>query len=198
MKNIIFYSILISSLWITACNTGNNSSNSEEKISEEEIGYRNASLYNEEANLNDLASYPNRIPGSAEKIERAFENAPPLIPHTVKGFYPITKDKNLCIKCHLPAIADSLKSTPMPKSHFTNYRPKHNYDKGKFSRSVGENEVVSTDLNGKLYLGRYNCSQCHVPQTNATPEIQNTFEAVFRMIDTKSSSNLDEVINEGV
>ena len=41
--------------------------------------------------------YSEDAPGAASKIERSFENAPPLIPHSLEGLVPITKDNNMCV-----------------------------------------------------------------------------------------------------
>ena len=39
--------------------------------------------------------------GEAQRYERAFENAPPMIPHDLEGLMPITTDNNMCISCHM-------------------------------------------------------------------------------------------------
>ena len=86
----------------------------------------------------------------------------------------------------------------MPCSHFSDYRPKHSLVKGLFIRKTGDNEVSSKSLGDKMYLGRYNCSQCHVPQTDVAVEIQNNFEALFRDLKDNKNSNLNKNMNEGI
>jgi cytochrome c-type protein NapB len=52
-------------------------------------------------------------------------------------------------------------------------------------------------LNG-LYQGRFNCSQCHAPQANVKPLVENSFTPDFKDDKLKGKSNLVDVINEGV
>jgi cytochrome c-type protein NapB len=49
-----------------------------------------------------------------------------------------------------------------------------------------------------LYQGRFNCSQCHVPQANVKPLVENEFQADFADDKLKSKSNLIDVMNSGV
>lgn len=180
---------------ITACNT---SPEEKKEFSEEELGYRKTTIHDEASPLDEMAGYPNQIAGSGELISRSFENAPPLIPHSVTGMYPITIKLNACIQCHLPGKQDTALVSPMPRSHFINYRPKHKLKQGIFIRVTEDNEVTSSDLGDKMYLGRYNCSQCHVPQTDTEIKIQNNFETVFRNLDDSIKSNLELNMNEGI
>jgi len=178
---------------------GCGSSSSEKEIyTEEELGYRKDNLYDEDAPLDELAEFTNVVAGSGEVLGRSFENAPPLISHSVTGMYPITIKLNACIQCHLPGNQDSSLVSPMPRSHFINYRPKHKLKQGIFIRVTEDNEVTSSDLGDKMYLGRYNCSQCHVPQTDVEVKIQNNFDVVFRNLDDSVKSNLEYLMNEGI
>ncbi|MFV7791583.1 nitrate reductase cytochrome c-type subunit, partial [Aliarcobacter lanthieri] len=45
---------------------------------------------------------------------------------------------------------------------------------------------------------RFNCTQCHVPQSDAKPLVGNSFKPEFKNEQLKSRSNLIDVINEGV
>ena len=45
---------------------------------------------------------------------------------------------------------------------------------------------------------RYNCVQCHVPQANAKPLVENTFKPVFRNPENKHRSTLNKQLFEGV
>nr|WP_304341757.1 nitrate reductase cytochrome c-type subunit [Campylobacter ureolyticus] len=47
-------------------------------------------------------------------------------------------------------------------------------------------------------MTRYNCVQCHVPQSNAKTVVNNKFEAVFRDKVLKHGSNLLDVLNQGI
>ena len=200
MKKVLISSLVLSIFLLLGCNNSTNVKNDSaaKLLSEEEIGYRTSNLYEENVSLGSMASYASEIAGSATNIERSFENAPPLIPHSVEGQFPITIKQNTCLECHAPAVADSLQSTAMPESHFSDYRPKHSFMNGLFIRTTGDNEVVSKSLGDKMYLGRYNCSQCHVPQTDVAIEIQNNFKALFRDLQDSKSSNLNKNMNEGI
>jgi cytochrome c-type protein NapB len=108
----------------------------------------------------------------------------------------------------MPEIAPSVKATPIPPSHFTNYRPD---TKMSGNNVVKEGKVVGKDLGNTsdiklakvkklnhLYNGRFNCSQCHAPQSTQEPLVKNTFTPEFTTKDGSSKSNLIDVINEGV
>ena len=93
--------------------------------SEESLGLRNTNLYTETSDTTgDKTMYATTAAGESKKIDRAFENAPPMIPHSIDGMLPITINNNSCTSCHEPAIAESMGATPIPKSHFTDFRPK--------------------------------------------------------------------------
>ncbi len=194
MKSYSFIFLLPVFIILMGCGS---STSEKEAFTEEELGYRKDNIYDEDAALDELAEFTHIVAGSGELISRSFENAPPLIPHSVIGMYPITIKLNACIQCHLPGKQDSTMVSPMPRSHFINYRPKHKLKQGIFIRVTKDNEVTSSDLGDKMYLGRYNCSQCHVPQTDVEIKIQNNFDAVFRNLEDSVKSNLNLNMNEG-
>jgi len=93
-------------------------------ISEESLGLRKTNLYVEKAETAGVATkYGKDAAGTSKKIERAFENAPPMIPHDVEGMLPIKVGNNMCVSCHLPDVAAAAKATPVPASHFASFRP---------------------------------------------------------------------------
>lgn len=147
--------------------------------SEEEIGIRHESLYDETKAMPARGEYSTAEPGKSRRIERAFENSPPLIPHDLTGMLPIAETNNMCLQCHMPEQAHALNATPLPRSHFVDL------DTGK-------------DLQGKLDNKRYPCMQCHVPQVTIPEPIKNTFKADFREQKDKTGSRLLETLNEGV
>jgi len=147
--------------------------------SEEDLGIRKESLYEEEKVKPGHGEYSKTEPGKSKKIERAFENSPPLIPHDLTGMLPIAETNNMCLNCHMPDVAKSLGATALPKSHFVDT------DTGK-------------NLGGKLDGKRYGCMQCHVPQVNIPEPIKNQFKADFRNKKSKTSSDLIDSLNEGV
>ncbi|NOY52276.1 MAG: nitrate reductase [Deltaproteobacteria bacterium] len=120
------------------------------------MGYRYAPLMDDAGTRVPAVRYPSNAPGTSRRIDRSFENAPPLIPHDISDMLPIKRGKNLCISCHMPDVAVGMGATPVPRSHLVDLR-------------TGRN------LGGKLYQGRYFCIQCHVPQAELKPLIKNGF-----------------------
>jgi cytochrome c-type protein NapB len=86
-------------------------------------------------------------------IPRSHAWQPPIIPHNVKG-YQITKNVNTCMVCHAAKSASRTGATPVGKSHY-------------LDRDGKELPNISTR--------RYFCLQCHVPQFDAAPLVNNTF-----------------------
>ncbi len=153
-------------------------------------GYiKDVDLLNDESALPTVA-YHSAPPGAAKRFKRAFQDAPPMIPHSVEGLLPITKNNNACLGCHMPDVAASMGATPIPISHFTNFRPKTTVEGTEIIKNghVIKNDSsvtlanVSIKVNkkmNKLYLGRYNCSQCHAPQATNELVDQNHFKPEF-------------------
>jgi cytochrome c-type protein NapB len=151
----------------------------EKAKSEEDLGIRKESIFEESTTRPRGGEYRNSEPGKSKKIERAFENSPPLIPHDLTGMLPIAETNNMCLNCHAPDVAKGLGATALPRSHF-------------FDMDTGK------DLGGKLDGKRYNCMQCHVPQVNIPEPIKNQFKADFRSKKSRTSSDLLDSLNEGV
>jgi cytochrome c-type protein NapB len=179
----------------------------EKAIPAEELGLRKTSLFDEKV-APPAVEFSKAAPGTAKKIERSYVNAPPLIPHSVEGLLPITAASNQCLSCHMPDVAKSVGATPIPESHFVDFRPTTKMVNGEV---VKEGKVVGKDLKNtsdikvakykklkKLNPARYNCSQCHVPQANVKPLVENTFKPEFNDPALKGKSNLLDVINQGV
>jgi len=164
---------------------------------DKDLGLISVDVKNNKDVLGAMPEYSKDAPGAAKTIDRSFENAPPLIPHSTEGLVPITKANNMCISCHMPAVAAALKATPIPVSHLTNYRPEVKLNNGKVDIASSK-KVVAHDLDGKLSMARYNCTQCHVPQAKIDVAIQNKFEAVYRDTSAIKKSNLSNNIKEGV
>jgi len=146
------------------------------EISSDELSYRHTPLTAEEPTPG--ADFLGEDPGDNERIVRAFENAPPLIPHAVADLLPITLDNNACLDCHLPDVADDAGATALPASHFYDIR----------------RDKELENLSGTNFY----CTLCHAPQTDAAKLVDNTFQPEFRDEASKSSSNLLDTLNEGV
>ena len=98
--------------------------NTKNVIDDDSIGLRKVELLSEDKAAPAETKYGTSAPTSGYKIERAYQNAPPMIPHDVEGLLEITPDNNACIGCHEAAVAPSMNATPIPKSHYINFRPK--------------------------------------------------------------------------
>ena len=173
-------------------------------ITPESLSLRKTNIVDESKAAPVDAKFDAAAPGAAKTIERSYQNAPPLIPHSVDGLLPIKKDSNQCLGCHMPDVAKGVGATPIPASHFTDFRPKTELKDGKVVKD-GKAVANTTDVTvakyrkmKKLNPARFNCSQCHVPQANIKPLVKNTFKPEFNDAKLKSSSNLIDVINKGV
>jgi len=174
-------------------------------ISEESLSLRKASVTDENAVKPVKVEYTKAAPGEAKTLQRSFDNAPPLIPHSVEGLIPIKIGNNACLDCHMPSVAKAVGATAIPKSHFINFRPTEVIakdgrviKKGKVVAKTKNYEVFATETDGKLYGGRYNCTQCHVPQANATPLVKNNFTPDYKSAEGTKKSNLANDFAEGV
>ncbi|MBD3841278.1 MAG: nitrate reductase cytochrome c-type subunit [Campylobacterales bacterium] len=158
-------------------------------ITEESLGLRKVDLYSEDTVKPDETNYGKDAPMSGKFINRAFQDAPPMIPHDVEGMLPITISNNACKGCHMPEVATSMGATPIPVSHFTNFRPSHNFDGKEFSKSIDnmKNEVSIKKMD-QLAGARFNCSQCHAPQSKGQL-IENTFKPEFTHKDGANKSS---------
>ncbi|TSA00331.1 MAG: nitrate reductase cytochrome c-type subunit; periplasmic nitrate reductase electron transfer subunit [Rhodocyclaceae bacterium] len=106
----------------------------------------------------DQKQYSERSPGagSPELIRRTFAEQPPLIPHAVEKYEPITLKANDCLDCH---VSDEFKGRKMPKmgdSHFSKTRKE-------------------ADGSLAVDMARWQCLGCHVPQVNAPALVENRF-----------------------
>lgn len=177
-------------------------------VSEKALGLRKTALGDEADTTGVKTDYDRPAPGQAKRFERAYKDAPPMIPHSVDGLLPITRENNQCLGCHLPEVAKSMGATPIPVTHFTNYRPLTAMNDGYV---VKGGEVVGYDIHNTsdikiakakksdtLYQGRFNCTQCHAPQAKVKTDVANTFKPDFGDDRFKAHSNLADAMNEGV
>ena len=195
--NKVTLSLATAGLLFVGCSTDNSSTTKPKEvvkvsptISEESLGLRKTNLYAEDDTAAAKTEYGKSQASSGYKIKRAFQDAPPMIPHDTEGMLPIKIGNNACTGCHMPEVATSMGATPIPVSHFTNFRPHHNFDGKMFKKSIDnmKNEVSIQQTN-RLQGARFNCSQCHAPQSQGNLAVQNTFEAVFSDKDGASKSS---------
>jgi cytochrome c-type protein NapB len=181
-------------------------------VTESVLGLRKTDLYSEKDETTGVkGNFDRPAPGASTRFERAYVNAPPMIPHSVDGLLPITQKNNQCLGCHMPEVAPSVKATPIPVSHFTNYRPTTVLKDGELVKegktvgmggelgNVSDIKIAKAKKLDKLYQGRFNCSQCHAPQANIDTVVGNTFQPDFGEGDEmKAHSSLADAMNEGV
>ncbi|PTD95072.1 nitrate reductase cytochrome c-type subunit [Pseudothauera lacus] len=104
-------------------------------------------------------SAPEPAPGNFRQlpdsppIPRDYVQQPPLVPHKVEG-YEVTVNFNKCMDCHSWTRYLEAGATKVSLTHFKD-------------RDGGELSNISPR--------RYFCLQCHVPQTDARPLVENTF-----------------------
>jgi cytochrome c-type protein NapB len=87
---------------------------------------------------------------------RSYVQQPPLIPHTIRD-YRITTQHNKCMECHSWTRYREFGATKISMTHFKD-------------RSGTDTDTVSPL--------RYFCTQCHAPQTDAAPLVENTFKPI--------------------
>ena len=88
-------------------------------------------------------------------IIRDYVQQPPLIPHKTKG-YKINLKFNKCLTCHSWANYQKSGATKISQTHF----------------SGRDGEALSN-----VAPRRYFCNQCHVPQADAKPLVENSFNS---------------------
>jgi cytochrome c-type protein NapB len=96
-------------------------------------------------------------PGEGPVLPRPYLIAPPRIPHAVGDFLPITPKQNACVDCHAIKEKKPGEPTPIPPSHYTDYRN-------------------APDRPGSQVVGaRTLCISCHAAGTDAPDLVENRF-----------------------
>ena len=90
----------------------------------------------------------------AGRVERNYRQQPPVIPHRIDK-YEIDVKVNMCLRCH-DWPNNVQENAPM----------------------VSATHYIDRDGNklDKVSFQRWFCVQCHVPQANAQPLVENTFK----------------------
>jgi nitrate reductase (cytochrome), electron transfer subunit len=94
------------------------------------------------------------------KRGRAYTMQPPTIPHKIDN-YQVDRYANKCLTCHSRTRAPESQA---PMVSITHYQDRD----GNFLADVAPR--------------RYFCEQCHVPQVDAKPLVENTFQDVETLI----------------
>lgn len=106
--------------------------------------------------MTDLGTAPDVLKQSVPPggFGRAYRQQPPLIPHKVEG-YQITADNNACMGCHDWPGNTRVNAPKISETHYVD------------RQGVRLDKVAGT---------RYFCQQCHVPQADAKPLVNNSFQ----------------------
>jgi nitrate reductase (cytochrome), electron transfer subunit len=91
-----------------------------------------------------------------EPIQRDYIQQPPLIPHKIDN-YKINLKFNKCLSCHSWKNYRKAGATKVSQTHFADRQ-----------------ENVLANVSSR----RYFCTQCHVPQVDAKPLVENEFKPV--------------------
>lgn len=188
--SLIAASLIVSSVY--AVNT---------EVDETQLGLRKVDLYTEDTAVPNGTNYNKEAPGTSKRFDRAYTNAPPMIPHDIDDLGEIDKNNNACLGCHMPDVAKTMKATPIPKTHFTSFRPSVEVDSDDNVKAESEDQIIKKDLHGKLWQGRYSCTQCHAPQTKGDLKVTNTFKPDYtdkKGQKHKNKSYLLDELNIGV
>ena len=142
--------VAIASQIVMRDSTGNQS-----PVPDRELGLRKTSLTDDR--VPPAFVFTDAAPGDNQRLPRAYDGAPPLIPHSLNGLVPITSSENACLLCHQTGSTDPANPPQVPRSHLTDFR-----------RAP---DVVRDTVAG----ARWNCTACHVIQSNAPVLVGNTF-----------------------
>jgi cytochrome c-type protein NapB len=94
------------------------------------------------------------------KRGRAYTSQPPTIPHTIER-YELTKNVNFCMYCHSRVRNEEFGAPMVSATHYMD----RDYD-----------------FLAEISPRRYFCTQCHVPQTDARPPVDNRFVDVYELV----------------
>ncbi len=102
-------------------------------------------------------AFPDVEPGKSKTMPRAYAGAPAQIPHTIEGMSITSKvRKHECLKCHDRANAKEEEAPSAPPSHY-------------------RDPITGKKLDS-IHGRRLNCTQCHVPQSDADLRVENTYD----------------------
>lgn len=91
-----------------------------------------------------------------EPIARDYIQQPPLIPHAINK-YRVNLKSNKCLSCHSWKNYREAGATKISQTHF---------------------EDRDANVLANVSARRYFCTQCHVPQVDAKPLVENSFKPV--------------------
>ncbi|KOO15859.1 nitrate reductase [Vibrio xuii] len=112
---------------------------------------RGASELEATRSADDFKKFPRE-----QVLDSSFVYQPPLIPHNIRS-YEVSLNANKCLACHSWKNAKEMGATKISVTHYVN-----------------REDAVLADVSPR----RYFCLQCHVPQANAKPLVENEYKSV--------------------
>jgi cytochrome c-type protein NapB len=94
------------------------------------------------------------------RVARNYPDQPPVIPHSIRD-YEINLNVNECLGCHSRQYTAGSQAPMISVTHFQDR----------------DGQTLAT-----VSPRRYNCTGCHVPQTQAQPLVENRFVDVDTLI----------------
>ncbi|MBU6955622.1 nitrate reductase cytochrome c-type subunit [Hahella sp. HN01] len=122
-----------------------------------------ATLRNAPLDENPEPPYIPQVLNEDIKRERAYPMQPPTIPHKIDN-YQVDLNNNQCMHCHSRHRTEISQAPMVSVTHYMDRE-------GNFLAEVSPR--------------RYFCNQCHVPQTNAKPLVENNFKDIRQIIQDK-------------
>ena len=101
---------------------------------------------------------------SSKSQVRNYPEQPPVIPHDIEG-YQVNLNSNKCLSCHARSRTGESGAPMVSITHF-------------MDRDAQFRAAVTPR--------RYFCTQCHVPQYDVPPPIENTFVDVDSLLNGKA------------
>jgi nitrate reductase (cytochrome), electron transfer subunit len=86
--------------------------------------------------------------------QRAFAMQPPTIPHKIEG-YQLDRNANRCMFCHARTKVEESRAIPVSPTHYMDR---------------------DGTMRGDISPRRYFCTQCHVPQDEVKPLVENRYQ----------------------
>ena len=106
------------------------------------------------ADVDDQIGVEDVFQQDEQRFPRNYRQQPPLIPHSIDQ-YQIDLKANQCLRCHDWTVAGERGAPTLSMTHYLDR------DGNELDRIAGT---------------RYFCNQCHVPQADAPPLVDNVFQ----------------------
>lgn len=152
---VLFLTVALATGCRSAAPTSTAAPTPSEPVTDAEIGLAKGSVFDVPTPPAVKANESN--PGELPVLPRPYVIAPPRVPHAVSDFLPITQKQNACLDCHAVQEKKQGDPTPIPPSHYTDYRN------------------APDRVGGQVAGARYVCVSCHAARTNAPDLVENRF-----------------------